>query len=74
MPGIVTKPPSGIAPSAYSMSFLLNFAIAGGKPTKNLRGRSPTASEAKKCPASWMRMSSSSPTIAMKKLTTPPCR
>ncbi len=32
IPGIVTKPPSGIAPIPYSMPLRVVFAIAGGKP------------------------------------------
>jgi hypothetical protein len=32
MPGIFTKPPSGIAPMPYSVPRQLRFAIAGGKP------------------------------------------
>ena len=33
IPGIVTKPPSGIAPIPYSMPLRFVLAIAGGKPT-----------------------------------------
>ncbi len=33
MPGMVTKPPSGIAPRPYSIPFRFVVAIAGGKPT-----------------------------------------
>ena len=32
MPGIFTKPPSGIAPTPYSMPLRVCFQIAGGNP------------------------------------------
>ena len=32
IPGIFTKPPSGIAPTPYSIPFRFVFQIAGGKP------------------------------------------
>ena len=32
MPGIFTKPPSGIAPSPYSIPFRVVFHTAGGNP------------------------------------------
>jgi hypothetical protein len=33
IPGIFTKPPSGIAPTPYSIPFFVVFHTAGGKPT-----------------------------------------
>ena len=33
IPGIFTKPPSGIAPMPYSIPFRVVLTIAGGKPT-----------------------------------------
>ena len=32
MPGMRTMPPSGMAPMPYSIPFLRNLKIAGGKP------------------------------------------
>jgi hypothetical protein len=33
MPGIFTKPPSGIVPIPYSIPFRRHLTAAGGKPT-----------------------------------------
>ena len=53
MPVIFTKPPSGIAPTPYSVSPRRNCHSFGGKKRKKRSTRIPTAFAAAKCPASW---------------------
>ncbi len=64
IPVIFTKPPSGIAPTPYSVSPICFFTMNGGKNRPNRSTRMPTAFAATKWPNSCRMISAAKPANA----------
>jgi hypothetical protein len=67
IPEILTYPPSGIAPSRYSVSPMVFPNTRGGNPIENCSTRIRKSLAARKWPSSWTKISSPS-AIATQKM------
>ena len=64
-PSILTKPPSGMAASTYSVSPRRNPNRVGPKPIENFSTFTPFHLASRKWPSSWMKMTKPRPTATL---------